>query len=102
MKQRSQPVRRLSLTLCCLPALLVLGLVVLSESGAPLLPGRPLADPPSQSTAAEALAVPSPSGARPLYQSPFGSCADDIRLMPLERSLPRAVTSAPAPAAQRS
>ena len=85
-----------------LQALFVLGLLALFGSVAPLLPGMLALDPPTESMETAFPSVPAPSAGLPRYQSPFGSIADDIRLMPLERALPRAVTALPAGAPPHS
>ncbi len=85
-----------------LAAVLVLALVWLISSVA-TLPQELLAPGPSSETLESApLSLPSLPAVGPLYQTPFGSIADDVRLLPLEKSLPRAVTSSRAATPQRS
>jgi hypothetical protein len=80
-----------------LSALLVLALLFLIGSAVPWPPGTPAPSGPTEASGLESSPVPAPLSGGPLYQSPFGSIADDIRLMPLERSLPGAITSLSAP-----
>jgi len=79
-------------------ALSVLALLAGIGSVAWLLPGMPAPGRSAASRESAAPAVLSPLAEPSLYETPFGSIADDIRLMPLEKSLPRAVTSSPAAA----